>query len=392
MGGLCNHSRIDMNKTVETIELLSPAPGTRRSLRVHRYGIPGAAPKVYIQAALHADEHPGLLVAQHLIALLDRAAADGRVRGEIVVVPVANPIGLSQHLNGHQPGRYDFETGGNFNRDFPDLAPELIERLRGRLGSERAANRERVRTVLRELATALVPEREADDLKIRLLGLAIDADIVLDLHCDFAALMHLYASRHHRELAEALGRELGAAVLMLEEEAGGRPFDESCAGPWWKLAAALGPETALDAACFAATVELRGQADVDDALAADDAERLLRFLARQGALAGEPEPAGHATMLTVPLEGVDVVRAPRAGIVAYRKRLGDRVERGEIVAEIVDLEAADPVHGRTPVVSRASGLLFTSADRKLARPGQQLCKVAGREPLEYRKPGKLLAD
>ncbi|MFZ1324686.1 MAG: succinylglutamate desuccinylase/aspartoacylase family protein, partial [Candidatus Contendobacter sp.] len=103
------------------IILPSPAPGTRRTLRVHRYGAPGARPKAYFQAALHADEIPGLLVAQHLLCGLEQAQMEGRILGEVVVVPVANPIGLGQHLNGRLLGRFDFESTGNFNRGFPDL-------------------------------------------------------------------------------------------------------------------------------------------------------------------------------------------------------------------------------------------------------------------------------
>ncbi|MEZ5600227.1 MAG: hypothetical protein R3F36_04160 [Candidatus Competibacteraceae bacterium] len=48
-----------MPTATDHLELPAPAPGTRRALRVHRYGTPGARPKAYFQAALHADEIPG---------------------------------------------------------------------------------------------------------------------------------------------------------------------------------------------------------------------------------------------------------------------------------------------------------------------------------------------
>ncbi|WP_396333107.1 hypothetical protein [Burkholderia anthina] len=47
---------------------------------------------------------------------LDR---DGRFAGTVTVVPYANPIGLSQRLFGLVVGRFDFENGENFNRNFP---------------------------------------------------------------------------------------------------------------------------------------------------------------------------------------------------------------------------------------------------------------------------------
>ena len=76
---------------VETIPLGGSA-GTRHELLVRRYGTPGARPKVYVQAGLHADEMPGVLTAHHLCGLLDGAA----VTGEVVVLPLANPLGLAQ--------------------------------------------------------------------------------------------------------------------------------------------------------------------------------------------------------------------------------------------------------------------------------------------------------
>ncbi|MBL8258600.1 MAG: succinylglutamate desuccinylase/aspartoacylase family protein [Candidatus Competibacteraceae bacterium] len=374
------------------IDLPSPAPGTRRLLRAHRYGAPGARPKAYFQAALHADEIPGLLVAQHLLLQLEQALAENRVIGEIVVVPVANPIGLNQHLNGRLLGRFDFESTGNFNRGFPDLAAVAAERLRGRLRADPATNASRVRETLKAVLAEQRAARETGALKLALLGLAIDADYVFDLHCDSESLLHLYASRWHREPARELGADLGAAAILLEDDPGGSPFDEACAGPWWKLRAALSGEGPIPLACFAATVELRGQADVDDADAASDAAALLRFLQRCGVIAGDPGPLPRARCEPTPLEGVDVLTAPAAGVLVYRKRLGDTVRAGDIVADIADLFGEPPGASRLEVRAQTGGVLFARMTERLARPGQKLCKIAGRDPLDYRQAGKLLED
>ena len=48
-----------------------------------------AGRKVYLQAGLHADEMPGVLVLQHLMALLDEAEKRGQILGEVLVVPAA---------------------------------------------------------------------------------------------------------------------------------------------------------------------------------------------------------------------------------------------------------------------------------------------------------------
>jgi len=381
-----------MPTSTATLVLPSPAPGVERTLRVHRYGAPGARPKAYFQAALHADEIPGLLVAQHLLRGLEQAQRDGRLAGEVVVVPVANPIGLGQHLDGRLLGRFDFEGTGNFNRGFPDLAADALERIKGRLSDDPTANVTQIRAVLRSLLAARTAAREADALKLELLRLAIDADWVFDLHCDGEALLHLYASRWQRDAAVELGTDLGAAAVLLEDEPGGNPFDEACAGPWWKLPAAVAETGPVPLACFATTVELRGQADVRDEEATADAAALLRFLQRRGVLAGASEPLPEPRCEPTPLDGVDVLTAPAAGVLVYRKRLGERVEAGEIVAELVDPLGEPAGAARTPIRSAASGLLFARTTERLVRPGQKFCKVAGREPLSHRQAGKLLED
>jgi len=371
------------------ILLPSPAPGTSRSLAVCRHGLPGARPRAYLHAGLHADEHPGLLVLHELRRLLDGTPASA-ITGEIVIVPVANPVGLTQHLNGHLVGRFGFDGTGNFNRGFPDLAGIAAARLEGRLGNDAQANTALIRQVLTAVLDEQIRSGETETLKTALLRLAIDADLALDLHCDDEALVHLYASRHHQVIARQLAADTGAEVLMLEDDPGGQPFDEAVAGPWWKLRRHFGAATPIALACFATTLELRGRADVGGELARQDAAALYRFLQRRGVIAGDPGALPAARYLEVPLEGVDIPVAPSAGVVNYRKRLGDRVRRGEVVAELVDPLAARPEEGVKPIESAAEGIFFTCLADKLVRPGQSLCKIAGVEKLAHRRPGQLL--
>ena len=110
---------------VEHIPLKHAPSGTSRALCVYRFGQAGARPKAYIQAALHADELPGILVAHELRKLLSKAEEAGELIGEAVLVPAANPIGLSQDLLGVHHGRFALADGQNFNRGFADLTKGL---------------------------------------------------------------------------------------------------------------------------------------------------------------------------------------------------------------------------------------------------------------------------
>src|SRR5436309_14426293 len=140
-----------MIPNVTRIPLLSPAPGTERHVIVRRYGEPGARPKAYLQASIHADELPGMLAAHHLARLLDEAAGENRILGEIVLVPVANPIGLAQRINGNLIGRYELDGGGNFNPNWPNHIEVLAERVAPQLGANPVENVQSVRKTLQQI-------------------------------------------------------------------------------------------------------------------------------------------------------------------------------------------------------------------------------------------------
>lgn len=368
-----------MAQRIETIALTPASPGTERSLTVFRFGTPGARPKAYVQASLHADELPGGLAAHHLIGLLDKA----EVEGEIIVVPAANPVGLGQYvLRGHL-GRYDGASGENFNRAYPDITDPVIEAVDGRLGPDGEANDRLIRAAMAEAAAGLVPRRELDSLRFALIGLAADADVVLDLHCDSEAELYLYVGEDLWPDAADLSAELGAVATLLAIDSGGNSFDEAFSLPWWKLKQRFGDAFPIPAGCLSTTVELRGTGDVSDDLAARDAAALFRFLQRRGFVAGDPGPVPELAHPATPLTGCDVVRAPVPGIVVYRRDLGASVAAGEVIAEIVD-QTADPTAARTPVHSRVDGRLFTRAKGRWAWPGKVIAKVAGAEPLPER--------
>jgi uncharacterized protein len=365
-------------------DLPAATAGTTRRLRSLHFGRGESGRKAYLQAALHADEVPPLLVAQALaerLAALDQA---GAIAGEIVLVPMANPIGLAQDLQGSALGRFDLGTGVNFNRQFRHLTPALIERLAGRLGADAAANARAVRACSRELLAAWQPGTETEALKKLLQTLAHDAELVLDLHCDNQAVVHLYAGTAQAEAIAPLAAHLGAQALLTSEVSGDEPFDESVARVWWELAAHFGPHHPIDPlGCLAATVELRGETDVSHTLAGRDADALLAFLRQLGHVDGAAPAAVPACQAT-PLEGVEPVTAPVPGIVVFAKAPGDWVEAGDLVAEIID----PLTDARTALHARVSGRCFARTARRYATRGMRLAKIAG--ATAYRS-GKLLS-
>ena len=139
-----------MVRRSERLPLAGTTPGTRREVLLHRYGGAGARPKAFLQVALHADETPALLTAHHLARLLDEAEAKSEIRGEIVLAPYANPIGLAQFAAGRHIGRNRLHTGVNFNREWPDLFEPAAEKVEGKLTASAEENVALIRAALLE--------------------------------------------------------------------------------------------------------------------------------------------------------------------------------------------------------------------------------------------------
>ena len=362
-----------------------PASGSGQRLTSFHFGTPGAGKKAYLQAALHADEVPGMLVAQCLRTELLALEAAGSIRGEIVLVPAANPIGLAQAIHGAPFGRFDLATGTNFNRACRHVAPDLYAALAGLLGADAAANVALIRAHAKQAVAAWHPATDAEGLKKVLLGLAIDADIVLDLHCDNEAVMHVYTGTPLAAVAAPLAAYLDAHALLLAFEAGDEPFDEACSRLWWDLAAHFGPAFPIPPACLSATVELRGEMDVSYALARRDARALINFLAHAGVLDVQPDSMPAPRCAATPLEGVEPIVAPHAGVLVFRANLGQQVRAGDAIADLID-----PVSGATTTLACAhDGVFFArTAHRHLLR-GMAVGKIAGALPF---RAGKLLSQ
>lgn len=367
--------------------LTSPSLGTRRELTSLHFGVPGAGGKVYIQASLHADELPGMLTAWHLRQRLTVLEAEGRLRGEVTLVPMANPVGLDQTLLGVQIGRFELGSGQNFNRYYPDLADVVHDAVAGRLGADAGTNVRLVREALAAALARIAPQNELDSLRLTLMQLAADADVVLDLHCDFNAGLHLYTLTPMWPDCEPLARYLGSCAQLLATESGDSPFDEACSGFWLKLqtrAAARTPATPIPLSCLAVTVELRGQDYVDHALAARDADAIIAFLTHRGLVTGTPPPLPALRHPATPLAGSETLLAPHPGVVAFHRAAGETVAAGDAVADIID-----PLEGRVSTLTAPrAGMLYVRELRHYATTGMWVAKIATADAF---RTGKLLS-
>ena len=338
----------------EEVAGLSAMEGWRLPVLLYRGS--SNRPGAYLQAALHADEPPGVAVIHELARLLERAEAEGRLQENVTLVPYANPIGLTQVIDGRHLGRFHLASGTNFNRAFP--LPNA--------GRDQPA-----------------PVRADNALKKALLKLAEGASVILDLHCDKEAALYMYT---HAELWPgaidlAARLEVAAVLLWAGTEEGGAAFEEA-------VTVDRLPSTPAKR-FLSATVELRGRTDVDAALARRDARALYELLADRAILSDPaigPRPAWEGP--AVRHDQVINVTAPALGAMFLEVPLGMRVSQGQCLARIL----AEPGAGEVSVPAPADGLLIIRAADRMARPGDTIATILTDRPAPGSAAGRTLSN
>lgn len=375
-----------MSHTKNTIQLPSMTPGTSRGVPVHRFGKAGARPKAYLQAAIHANELPGAMALHHLMPMLVEADRRGLIKGEIVVVPTVNPIGLSQLSGNNHLGRYDFLGRENFNRNWLDLSGAVADGVGSRLGANAQENVALIRAAALKALAAMKPANELQTLRVEIMKLSVDADIVLDLHCDMDAVLHLFiSSRDWPGPAGDLAADLGAEATLYNE-----PYPQALTfsgvnGALWARLADRFPEAAIPQACLSTTVEYRSQHDVSHELGEADARNLYRHLIRRGIISGRAGKLPALKAEPTPIGGMEVGYSPATGILVYHVAKGAWVEKGKPVCEVID--PADPrgPKARKQIVARTGGILFSGKQNgMLAWPGAVVFRIAGAKHLPHR--------
>ena len=88
---------------------------------------------------------------------------------------------------------------------------------------------------MREALDAQTPQTELESQRLALQKLSYDADVVLDLHCDWEAAMHLYTNPDLWPEVEPLACYLDAKASLLALNSVGNPFDEIHSFCWSDL-------------------------------------------------------------------------------------------------------------------------------------------------------------
>lgn len=229
----------------------------------------GVGPSVYIQAGIHGQELMGYGVTLCLIEHLKKNPPHGRV----TIVPKANPYGMNVKMGDTTYGRFDPTTGANWNRNYMNWLKKPEEFVHIHRGKSWAEVKEALRI---DAQQALITESQPYQNKLanQLQCVAVQHDILLDLHCDGVSLPYVYCHDYALDYA----RQLGFDYYLTMPRYFKGSFDDAMIYPFWTVFEQMGfPIDRLDMMAF--TLELGTKEYFDLERCQQFADRIIQFLA-----------------------------------------------------------------------------------------------------------------
>lgn len=370
--------------------VLETVAGEFGEIIVHRFGTRGARPKIYLQAGLHADEVAGTVVLYELMKIITVAEQMGRIKGELILVPHCNPRGLKQFVLGRHLGRFDLSDGRNFNRGFPDISALIVDVITKLSIAEITSDS--IVKIGDQIFSEFKANSPGDNFRNELMKLSWGADIVIDIHSDMEATLHIYSSAKCWEKIKVLSDHLDIRTAILCDISSDHPFDEAHSNCWRAIEDhLLGRGLAIASRTASCTLELRGLADVEPLVSSQDAACIANFLVDAGAFGGPIHSAvSQAPTIPIPLDAVEMITSPITGILVHLKAPGETVQAGDVVAKIFDPSQINPEITAISLSASQAGLIFARWHQRVIQAGMAVCKIAGKDAMPHSPRAALL--
>lgn len=337
-------------------------------------------PTVYVQSAVHAAEMQGSAVILKLIEKLKSL----QLKAQFVLVPNCNPFGRTQRAGEYLQGRFDASTGNNWNRFYHysqddvkafamQLSTEqLLQIAQGEESEVIAEFKVYLNTKLSEKLNSDWGINTAQYLNTTLQTLAVEADLVLDLHTGPSSTRHIYAPEFLAESAKLFNIE---NIISIPPKFAGA-LDEASFAPWCTLAELLAERgIEFNHRVDAFTVELGSQENICLEQAEDDTKGILNYLQQAGYVDGF-EPIQLNAITTTPLAQYRTLFSKYAGMVEYVAKAGDKVKEGQVLARVLNSLEFENGNAVTEVLSPANGTIILHYPSAAVQVGTQLYKIA----------------
>jgi predicted deacylase len=295
--------------------------GATESLPVKVVNGRSAGPNIWLSAAIHGDELNGIQIIRRVLRDLDAKT----LRGALIAVPIVNPLGFISQSR-YLPDRRDL------NRSFPGSARGSTASRLAHLFMEQVVDHCSVGI---DLHTATNHRINIPQIRANL-----DDDTTLRLARAFGAPFTIHARLRDGSLRQAAVER--DKTMLLYEAGQAHRFDEN----------------AIEAGVTGVMRTLRAMGMIDARLPRVRATRLVRR--------------------------TRWMRARRGGIAEIEVALGDRVERGEVVASISDAFGMRP----TQVKTSETGWVIAKSLRPLVNSGDSLIHIAAQSGPDRDEPAE----
>jgi hypothetical protein len=370
-----------MEPVITQYPLLTLSSGDVLSLQQYRFSGIQPGHTVYVQANLHGAEIAGNPVIVRLLNFFKGLEAN-QLRGELRLVPVCNPLGVNTRAHHFSSGRFNPYDGRDWNRifwDFEQDAPDLEGFARqyrdADIGTIQRAYRDMILAAFAHELAALespvgVPVYQR--YRTRLQQLALDADIVLDLHTSAnQGLVYVYYFRDRTPAIPYLGVDF--AILL--DRFDGNAFDEAFINPWLALEstfAVLGRSLRFDIEAW--TLELGSASRLMPLAVERGFQGILNYLRHKRVLTDQPAqvhpevPLGQASQLTKYF-------ATQGGFVQPQVTLGTWVQTGDPLYDLLSLPKAGQLPHTCTVHAQQSGLVYDLAWNQAVNEGEYVLAI-----------------
>ena len=359
------------------------ASGDRISLQTYQFVGANPGKKVYIQSNLHGAELAGNAVIHQLIDFLTDLDPSA-LAGEILLVPVCNPLGVNQRSHHFSAGRYNPYDGRDWNRIYWDYEKEdedieafvrshlksdpitIVQHYRHRIQTCFQAQRERLQTP----AGAPVHEHYCAQLQ----SLALDADYLIDLHSSSdRGLNYLYYFRDRANSAAFFG--LDFAILL--DRYDGDAFDEAFMKPWLALEFAFiqqGQPLRFDIEAY--TLELGTGMELNPNSVAKGLQGVKHYLGQKGVLVGlKPPYSDHPPHFFTQRNAVKKYYATVGGMIQTRVNPGTWVEVGDRLYQLLSFNKSGQPPNVIEIQAQAAGLVYDVSINHAVNQGEYVLAV-----------------
>ncbi len=273
----------------------------------------GKGPRIYIQSGIHGGE-----VTYWIIEELYRFLENKSFRGEVILVPVANPMAWFQRMYFSTAGKFDWYMGTDWNRFFPGSRT-------GSLG-ERLAH--------------------------QLFSLAEKCDFSIDLH----------TSRHSIPFGIVSRREdlpfmniIGLPYTYIMPEGGNAKYERTLTN------------TLAKKGHISFALECGSHDTYQPDFIGEITAGLKRFLRHIKATTGTaPKQANKQSYY---FQKLVTYHVPEGGFVTYDRNIGDRYKKGEILYTLHD---PTRLGKDIPIKAKEDGIVLKQSGTHIFWPGDQV--------------------